>query len=82
MLAGKRSLMHHTQQENDTEEIIHSTELGPACWHTIRTLKRPGKSWTVVMNSLTVERPNSFTENRGYEGKWSFEERMAFGDIR
>ncbi len=47
-----------------SEEIIHATELGPLCWHTIRTLKQPGRTWAVMMNRLTVERPVHFVESR------------------
>src|SRR5688572_19076776 len=41
-----RSLMHQSQQSDGSEEIIHQTELGPLCWHIIRTLKEAGKTWT------------------------------------
>src|SRR4051794_15335724 len=64
LLDGMRSLMHHSQESDGSEEIIHQTELGPNCWHTTRTLKQPGKAWTVVMNSLRVERPTHFAESR------------------
>jgi hypothetical protein len=81
LLDGMRSLMLHSQSSDGTEEIIHQTRLGRKCWHTIRTLKQAGKSWTVVMNHLTVERPVRFTENRDLCGAWSFEELKAFGDV-
>jgi hypothetical protein len=76
-----RSLMHHSQESDGSEEIIHQTELGPLCWHTIRTLKQAGKLWAVVTNSLTVERPVSFAESRNLCDLWSFEELKAFGNV-
>ena len=82
LLDGKRSLMHHLQVSDGSEEIIHSTELGPQCWHTTRTLKEPGRTWAVVLNTLTVERPVSFTESRYFCESSSFEELKAFGDVR
>ncbi len=81
-LNGMRSLMHHSQQSDGTEEIIHQTELSPRCWHTIRTLKQAGKTWTVVMNSLTVERPARFARSRDFCRLWLWEELLAFGDVQ
>jgi hypothetical protein len=73
--------MHHSQQEDGSEEIIHSTELSSGCWHSLRTLKLPGQSWTVVMNSLDVERPSQLTESRNLCERWSFEELKRFGQV-
>jgi hypothetical protein len=81
LLDGMRSLMHHSQESDGSEEIIHQTELGPQVWHTVRTLKQAGKAWTVVMNSLTVERRAHFAESRDYCELWSFEELKAFGNV-
>jgi len=82
LLDGMRSLMHHSQEADGSEEIIHSTELGPGCWHSIRTLRLPGKAWAVVMNSLTVEQPARLSESRDYLEGLSFDDRNAFGDVR
>ncbi len=81
LLDGMRSLMHHSQASDGSEEIIHQTELGPNCWHTVRTLKQAGKTWAIVMNSLTVERPTHFIQSRDFCELWSFEELKAFGDV-
>jgi hypothetical protein len=82
LIDGMRSLMHHSQRSDGSEEIIHSTELGPFCWHTIRTLKQAGQAWAVVMNSLTVERPVSFADSRNFCDPWTFEELKAFGKVQ
>jgi len=82
LLDGVRSFMHHSQQTDGTEEIIHSTELTHGCWHTVRTLKQPGKLWAVVTNSLTVEQSGNLTADRSYCERQSFEERKAFGGVR
>jgi hypothetical protein len=83
LLDGMRSLMHHSQQSDGSEEIIHATELGPQCWHTIRTLKQPGRSWAVVVNSLLVEgSPVHLVESRGFCGSYSFEELKAIGTMQ
>ena len=82
LLDGMRSLMHHSQQADGSEEIIHATELGPLCWHTTRTLKQAGQTWAVVMNSLTVERPVSLTESRNFCDPLAFEDLKAFGSVR
>jgi hypothetical protein len=74
--------MHHSQYPAGSEEIIHSTELIPCCWHTIRTLKQPGKSWAVVLNTLVVEQPGELSERRHFAERWSFDELKAFGDVR
>ena len=81
LLDGRRTLMHHTQRADGTEEIIHSTELAPLCWHVIRTLKQPGKSWAVTMSSLTVESPEEPTlKSRFFCERCTSEELGAFGD--
>lgn len=83
LLDGMRSLMHHSQESDGSEEIIHATELGPLCWHTIRTLKKPGQTWAVVMNSLMVEGPPvQMVESRGFCDSYSFEELNAFGTVQ
>ena len=82
LIDGMRVLMHHFQESDGSEEIIHSTELGPCCWHTIRTLKQAGQTWTVVLDSLTVERPVSFTDSRDFCESWTLEELKEFGTIR
>jgi hypothetical protein len=81
LLDGMRSLMHHSQDSDGCEEIIHATKLGARCWHTIRTLKQPGQSWAVVMNSLTVERPVRLVKSRDLCKSWSFEELKSFGSV-
>jgi hypothetical protein len=82
LIDGKRVFMHHSQESDGSEELIHSTDLGPLCWHTIRTLKQPGKQWAVVMNSLTVERPVHFAESRNLCESRSFEELKEFGSVQ
>jgi hypothetical protein len=82
LIDGIRTLMHHSEQADGSEEIIHSTELGPLCSHTIRTLKQPGKTWAVVMNCITVEQPTHLVESRDFCESWSFEELKAFGSVR
>jgi hypothetical protein len=82
LIDGMRVLMHHVQTSQGSEEIIHATELGPLCWHTIRTLKQPGKSWAIVVNSITVERPVHLTESRNLCEPWSFEELKTFGSAQ
>jgi hypothetical protein len=81
-LDGMRALMHHSQESDGSEEIIHQSELCSGCWHTIRTLKEAGKTWTVVMDSLTVERPVHLDESRDCCESWSFEDLQRFGDVR
>jgi hypothetical protein len=76
-----RSLMHHSQESDGAEEVIHATKLGPHCWHTIRTLKEPGQSWAVVMNNLTVERPVQLRTSRDLCKAWSFDELKSFGGV-
>ena len=82
LLDGMRCLMHHSREGDGAEEIIHSTELAPGCWHTVRTLKLPGRSWAVVMNNVDVERPVHLTESRNLCERWSFEELKGFGEVR
>src|SRR5262249_7580487 len=74
---GLRSLMHHTHQSDGSEEIIHQAQISPCCWHTIRTLKRPGKEWAVVMNNLTAEEPGKEMLSRDFGERWSFEQLNA-----
>lgn len=81
LLDGMRCLMHHSREGDGSEEIIHATELSPGCWHTVRTLKLPGQSWAVVMNSLDVDRPARLSESRNLCERWSFEELMGFGNV-
>ncbi len=81
LLDGLRSLMHHSRESDGSEEIIHHTEIGPQSWHTIRTLREPGKMWTVVMNNLTVEQPETPLKSRNFCGQLSFEQLKAFGGI-
>jgi hypothetical protein len=81
LMDGMRAIMHHSQQSDGTEEIIHATELGPMCWHTIRTLRQFGKRWTVVLNSITIEQPMLFTESRNLCESWSFDELKTFGSV-
>jgi hypothetical protein len=73
--------MHHSQQSDGSEEIIHQTELCANCWFTIRTLKEPGQAWAVVMNSLTVESPGHLTASRDFCEQWSFEDLKTFGSV-
>jgi hypothetical protein len=82
LIDGMHALMHHTQQSDGSEEIIHATKLGPFCWHTFRTLKQPGKTWAIVLNSLSIDRPTSFTESRDFCEWCSLEERKAFGNVQ
>jgi hypothetical protein len=79
-LDGLRSLMTHSSQSDGTEEVIHQTEIGPRCWHTIRTLREPGRAWAVVANNLTVETPAQLADSRDYCGTWSFDQLKAFGN--
>lgn len=82
-LDGMRNFMHHSQEGDGSEEIIHQTEIRPRCWHIIRTLKQPGKSWAVVYNGLTVEHASQPCEDHhNFCEAWSFEELEAFGDVR
>jgi hypothetical protein len=81
LLDGLRSLMTHSREADGSEEIIHQTELRPQCWHTIRTLREPGRMWTVVMNSLTVEQPGLLDESQDFCAGWSFEQLKGFGDM-
>ncbi len=81
LLDGMRALMHHSQQGDGTEELIHSTQLSTFCWHTIRTLKLPNQEWAVVLNSLTVEQPSKLMESKYFCERWTFEELKAFGQV-
>ncbi len=80
-LDGLKSLMLHSVESDGSEEIIHQTEISPQCWHTIRTLKQPGKSWAVVMNNITNDQPGLPTGSQNFCGGWSFDQMKAFGDI-
>jgi hypothetical protein len=82
LVDGMRSLMHHSQDSDGSEEIIHQTELIPSCWHTIRILKQAGKLWAVVMDSLTVEQPGALVADKDFRERQSFEELKAFGNVR
>lgn len=82
LLDGIRSHMHHSQDSDGSEEIIHQTEISPGCWHTVRTLKQSGKLWAVVLDSLTVERPGELAADKNFCERQSFETMKAFGDIR
>jgi hypothetical protein len=82
LLKGTASLMTHLQGSDGEEEIIHHTEIQAGWFHTIRTLKKLGKEWTVVLNCLTVENPGQQKQGRGYCGEWSDAELAAFGDIQ
>ena len=76
-------MMTHSQSSDGSEEIIHSTEVLPDHWHTIRTQKQPGESWAVVMNALTVERPGVRTErDESLCGSCTWDEMRAFGGVR
>jgi hypothetical protein len=81
LLDGMRSLMHHTEESDGSEEIISSTELYPGCWHILRTLKAPGRSWALVTNTLTVERPGRLAKDQDFGGRVSYENRKAFGEV-
>ncbi|SRR5712691_9344365 len=80
-LDGMRSLMLHSQSSDGGEEIIHSIEISAGCVQTIRTLKEPGKQWSVVMNHLDVETPVTLEAEQNFLGTWSWEERNAFGNV-
>jgi hypothetical protein len=81
LLDGMRAFMHHTQSSDGSEEIIHSTELCPGWYHTIRTLKQPGKEWAMVVNSLMVDRAGKPWSSENFCERWSFEELKLFGDV-
>lgn len=80
-LDGERSLMHHSQSSDGSEEIIHQIWFSIERYQTIRTQKEPGKQWTVVMNHLGVEAPNGLASEQDYLGRWSWDELLAFGDV-
>lgn len=82
LLDGMRTLMHHSENPDGTEEIIHSTQLGPDTWHTVRTFKQPGQTWSVMLNKLVVERPDESPEFRDYCEAWSTEELKGFGIVQ
>ncbi len=82
LLDGTHSMMTHSLDSKGGEEIIHTTEICLGCWHTIRTLKEPGKAWTVVMSHLTPEGPAPLLQDHQYCGSWSFDEMKSFGAVR
>jgi len=79
---GVRSFMQHTEESDGSEEIILQSELTSGCWHTTRTLKMPGKSWSVVMDSLDVEQPAQLNMSRNFCESWAFDELKEFGNVR
>jgi len=82
-LDGKRGFMHHSSESDGSEEIIHSTDLSPNYCHIIRTLKEPGKSWSVVSNMLIDERDATADATiTAFCGPWSFEELKEFGNVQ
>jgi hypothetical protein len=58
-LDGSRSMMTHSIDFDNSEEIIHSTELEKNNWHIIKMFKPQNGFWSVIMDSLVEETENS-----------------------
>jgi hypothetical protein len=49
--------------------------LRPGCRLVVRTFKKPGKSWTVVLNE-----PGRIAESRDFCQPFTYADLVAFGD--
>ncbi|MHC4117742.1 MAG: hypothetical protein ACYSWO_09575 [Planctomycetota bacterium] len=81
-LDGDRATMEHVVDEHGEERIILGAFVDCEESHIIHLLKKPGRAWSVVHNSLGSE---AITDGE-YESKdlckqWTYEELEEFGTI-
>jgi hypothetical protein len=82
-LDGDRATMNHVIDENKEERIILGALVDSEQWHIIHLLKKPGRAWTVVHNSLgsDVMIDGKF-ESTDLCKQWTYEELEDFGMIQ
>lgn len=73
-LNGRRSMMTHRADADGYEEIIHSTAIGEDGMLTLRTVKKPGQAWAVLLSNYSVKDSIGESNHTG----WSWDEMHAF----
>lgn len=76
-LDGQRCMMTHRIDADGYEEMIHSTEFENGGFLVVRTVKMPGKAWSVVMSNYSVNNSLGVDNLVG----WSFHDAKSFCGI-